>query len=34
MNFDDTPQEAAFRAEAKVWIAATRADTRVNSSSA
>src|ERR1700720_1349620 len=22
MNFDDTPQEAAFRAEAKVWIAA------------
>ena len=22
MNFDDTPQEAAFRAEAKAWIAA------------
>src|ERR1700745_2302511 len=22
MNFDDTPQEAAFRAEAKTWIAA------------
>src|SRR3984957_21318488 len=22
MNFDDTPQEAAFRAEAKVWIEA------------
>src|ERR1700732_4968619 len=21
MNFDDTPQEAAFRAEAKAWIA-------------
>ena len=20
MNFDDTPQEAAFRAEAKAWI--------------
>src|SRR3981189_15007 len=23
MNFDDTPQEAAFRAEAKAWISAT-----------
>ena len=22
MNFDDTPQEAAFRAEAKAWISA------------
>src|ERR1700751_1209461 len=22
MNFDDTPQEAAFRAEARAWIAA------------
>ena len=22
MNFDDTPQEAAFRAEAKAWITA------------
>ena len=22
MNFDDTPQEAAFRAQAKAWIAA------------
>src|SRR6516165_10213413 len=22
MNFDDTPQEAAFRAEAKAWIVA------------
>src|SRR5258705_10873825 len=22
MNFDDTPREAAFRAEAKAWIAA------------
>src|ERR1700733_2254649 len=22
MNFDDTPQEAAFRAQAKTWIAA------------
>src|SRR5207248_9212762 len=22
MNFDDTPQEAAFRSEAKAWIAA------------
>ena len=22
MNFDDTPQEAAFRAEAKAWIGA------------
>ena len=22
MNFDDTPQEASFRAEAKAWIAA------------
>src|SRR5256885_12256867 len=22
MNFDDTPQEAAFRVEAKAWIAA------------
>jgi hypothetical protein len=22
MNFDDTPQEAAFRAEAKAWIQA------------
>src|ERR1700730_12093901 len=22
MNFDDTPQEAAFRTEAKAWIAA------------
>ena len=22
MNFDDTPQEAAFRSQAKAWIAA------------
>ena len=22
MNFDDTPQEAAFRTEAKAWISA------------
>lgn len=28
MNFDDTPEEAAYRAEARAWIAANKFDFR------